>query len=53
MILKNFYNTNQDFREYVERYCWKHKCTVEEALTHAIVRAVEEDYRERSKQWED
>lgn len=43
----DFYNTNQDFREYVERYCRKHKCTVEEALTHAIVRAVEEEYKER------
>jgi len=41
------YNTNQDFKEYVDRYCNKHKVTVEEALTHAIVRAVEEDYRER------
>lgn len=40
------YETNKDFKEYVDRYCMKHKCTVEEALTHAIVRAVEEDYRE-------
>lgn len=40
-----FYNTNKDFREYVDKYCRKHKCTVEEALTHVIVKEVEKLYR--------
>lgn len=34
------YETNKDFREYVDKYCAKHKVTVEEALTHDIVKAV-------------
>ena len=42
-----FYNTNQDFRDYVDKHCRKHKCTVEEALTHAIVQEVEKMYKER------
>lgn len=34
------YNTNQDFREYVDRYCNKHNVTVEVALTHSLVQEV-------------
>lgn len=41
-----FYKTNKDFRDFVNRYCRKHKCTVEEALTHVIVREVEKAYKE-------
>ena len=42
-----FYNTNQDFKEYVDRYSIKHKVTVEEALNHALVQEVEKMYKER------
>jgi hypothetical protein len=41
------YNTNQDFKEYVDRYCNKHKVTVEEALNHALVQEVGKMYKER------
>jgi hypothetical protein len=41
-----FYNTNLDFRQYVEKYCVEHKCTVEEALTHAMVKSAENYYKE-------
>ena len=47
--MKDFYNSNTDFKEYVERYCKKHKCTVEEALKHKIVEDVYEQYKENSK----
>lgn len=36
----SLYETNQDFKEYVDRYCMKHKITVEEALTHELVKEV-------------
>ena len=47
--MKDFYNSNTDFKEYVERYCKKHKCTVEEALKHKVVEDVCEQYRENDK----
>lgn len=31
-ILKNEYMYNKKFREYVDRYCEKHECSVKEAL---------------------
>lgn len=36
---------NNDFKEYVERYCKKHKCTFEEALQHKVVVDVGEYYQ--------
>ena len=47
--MKDFYNSNTDFQEYVERYCKKHKCTVEEALKHKVVEDVCEHYKEHNK----
>ena len=47
--MKDFYNSNTDFKEYVERHCKKHKCTVEEALKHKIVEAVYEQYKENDR----
>lgn len=41
-----FYTTNKDFQRYVEKYCKEYNCTVEEALSHAIVIAVGEQYKE-------
>lgn len=47
--MKQFYDTNIDFRNYVNKYCNKHKLTVDEALTHSLVRAAYMYYREESK----
>lgn len=38
------YNTNQDFKDYVDRYCNTYKVTVDEALTHALVQEVGKMY---------
>ena len=43
----SLYETNQDFKEYVDRYSNKHKITVEEALTHALVQEVGKMYKEK------
>lgn len=37
-LMENEYKYNSDFRRYVDQYCNKHGKTVEEALTHEIVR---------------
>ena len=44
--MKEFYNSNPDFKNYMDKYCKKHKCTVEEALKHKLVKAVYEQYKE-------
>lgn len=38
--MKEYYENNADFKEYVDKYCHKHKVTVDEALTHEIVKQV-------------
>ncbi len=38
--MKELYEKNFNFREYVDRYCVQHKVTVDEALTHALVKDV-------------
>ena len=40
LVVDNEYRHNQKFREYVDKYCKKHKCTVDEALRHELVRQV-------------
>lgn len=45
--MKQFYNSNSDFRDYVEKYRKKHDLTVDEALQHASVREAEKYYREK------
>ena len=47
--MKEFYDTNMDFKNYVDSYCKKHKCTVEDALKHKIVEAVYEQYKENNR----
>ncbi len=46
MNLKELYYTDSDFRGYVDRYCKNYSegksITVEEALTHAMVRVYAE-----------
>ena len=41
------YATNEEFREYVDRYSRDNHITPEEAVEHKIVQNVEEYYRER------
>ena len=47
--MREYYNTNEDFKEYVKRYCDKQKCTVEEALSHKVVEDVCEHYKETER----
>ena len=44
-----FYNHNEDFKRYVDRYCKQYGLTVDEALEHEIVKSVAEQYREKEE----
>lgn len=48
--MKNFYESNNDFRGYVEKFRRDHDLTVDEALQHASVREAEKYYREVEKE---
>ncbi|MBP5594994.1 MAG: hypothetical protein J6Y02_06405 [Pseudobutyrivibrio sp.] len=37
-IYTDLFNKNNDFRNYVEKYIFKHHITLEEALKHVMVR---------------
>lgn len=54
MNLKELYDTDSDFRGYVDRYCKSYNSrkdiTVEEALTHAMVRNYVEQRGEENEQ---
>ena len=39
-----FYNSNKDFKTYVDKYCKKHGISVETALTHRLIKEVAEQY---------
>ena len=43
------YNSNKNFKDFVDKYCTKHEISVEEALKHFIVREVEKTYKEKQK----
>ena len=45
--MRDFYNSNSDFRDYVEKYRRKHELSVDEALQHAQVREAAKYYREK------
>ena len=47
---KALYARNSDFKAYVDKYCVKHICTVEEALTHYLVRVAGQMYKEQENQ---
>ena len=51
--LKEFYNRNADFKQYVDRYAKKYNegksISVDEALEHEIVKSVAEQYREKEE----
>lgn len=38
--MDDLYRYNEDFREYVDKYCAAHKISKDEALTHNIIKAV-------------
>lgn len=48
--LSELYARNLDFKTYVDKYCVKHKCTVEEALRHYLVRMAGLQYWEMENQ---
>lgn len=45
-MIYNDYMYNQRFREIVDKYCQKHGCTVDEALTHDLIKQVHQHYTE-------
>ena len=51
--MKEFYNRNDDFRNYVDRYAKNHNegnsISVNEALEHELVKHVAEQYREKEE----
>ena len=49
MNLQNcqIYINNSDFREYVDKYCQRDKITPEVAVTHALVKAKEAEYKQK------
>lgn len=51
--MKELYEKNKDFRDYVDRYSRKYmegrSITVKEALKHEVVKRVAEQYREEEK----
>ena len=43
------YADNEDFRRYVDRYCTKHRISVEQALQHYLVQMAGRMYKEQSE----
>ena len=41
-----FYQTNDDFRVYLDKYCDKHNLTVTEAVKHQIVKEQAKYYKD-------
>lgn len=39
------YAENEDFRRYVDKYCTKHRISVDEALQHYLVQAAGDIYK--------
>ena len=52
--MKEFYNRNEDFRNYVDSYAKNHNegksISVNEALEHELVKQVAEQYREKEEE---
>ena len=47
--MMEFYNHNEDFKMYVDRYCNQYRLTVDEALEHELVKQVAAQYREKEE----
>lgn len=43
------YAENEDFKRYVDRYCVKHRVSVDEALQHYLVQAAGQIYKEQAE----
>lgn len=43
------YAKNPEFKEYVDKYCVKHNCSVTEALRHYLIRVVGMQYKEQAE----
>lgn len=43
------YAENEDFKLYVDRYCIKHRVSVDEALQHYLVQAAGQIYKEQAE----
>lgn len=46
--MREFYETNKDFKDYVDKYAKKNHITPDEALAHASVREAYDYYREEA-----
>ena len=44
--MKGFYEANEGFRQYVDRYCTKEEVSPEVAFTHSVVRNAYEYYKD-------
>ena len=47
--IKNYYETNKDFRRYTDRYAAEFDLTTEQALTHSVIRNAAEYYENAEK----
>ena len=43
------YEQNADFKRYVDRYCVKHRISVDKALQHYLVQMAGRQYKEQSE----
>ena len=43
------YDENEDFKWYVDRYCVKHRISVDEALQHYLVQMAGKMYKEQAE----
>ena len=42
--MMDFYNSNKDFKEYVDKYCKKNGISVEDAIKHKLIEEVAKQY---------
>lgn len=47
--MMEFYNSNADFKRYVDRYCKQYGLTVDDAMEHELVKQVAAQYREKEE----
>jgi hypothetical protein len=47
--MTDLYNSNTDFKTYVDKYCTKHNLTVGQALKHRIVMLYADECRKLSE----
>lgn len=45
--IKAMYETDKDVKEYIDKYCYKHSLTVEEAIAHKLIK----EYADYSKEY--